>query len=166
VLLDSLTRLGRAHNNAAPSGGRTMTGGIDTAALQAPKRLLGAARNTEGGGTLTIIASALVDTGSAGDGVLFEEYKGTGNAELRLDRRIAERRVFPAIDVTASGTRREELLLGPDELNVVRAVRRAVAQLPPGQALDQLLDHLKRTRSNAEFLRRLAGGGQGRAAAS
>ena len=157
VLLDSLTRLGRAHNNAAPAGGRTMTGGIDTAALQAPKRLLGAARNTEGGGTLTIIASALVDTGSAGDGVLFEEYKGTGNAELRLDRRIAERRVFPAIDVTASGTRREELLLAPDELNVVRAVRRAVAQLPPGQALDQLLDHLKRTRSNAEFLHRLAG---------
>ena len=166
VLLDSLTRLGRAHNNAAPSGGRTMTGGIDTAALQAPKRLLGAARNTDGGGTLTIIASALVDTGSAGDGVLFEEYKGTGNAELRLDRRIAERRVFPAIDVTASGTRREELLLAPDELNVVRAVRRAVAQLPPGQALDQLLDHLKRTRSNAEFLHRLAAGGRARAAAS
>jgi transcription termination factor Rho len=120
VLLDSLTRLGRAHNNAAPSGGRTMTGGIDTAALQAPKRLLGAARNTDGGGTLTIIASALVDTGSAGDGVLFEEYKGTGNAELRLDRRIAERRVFPAIDVTASGTRREETAPRPR-----RAQRRA-----------------------------------------
>jgi transcription termination factor Rho len=164
VLLDSLTRLGRAQNNASPAGGRTLTGGIDSAALQAPKRLLGAARNTDGAGSLTIIATALVDTGSAGDGVLFEEYKGTGNAELRLDRRIAERRVFPAIDVTASGTRREELLLAPDELAVVRAVRRAVAQLPPGQALDQLLEHLRRTRTNAEFLHRLAANGQRRAA--
>jgi transcription termination factor Rho len=156
VLLDSLTRLGRANNNAAPSGGRTLTGGVDSAALQAPKRLLGAARNTDGAGTLTIIASALVDTGSAADNLLFEEYKSTGNAELRLDRRIAERRVFPAIDITTSGTRREELLLAPDELAVVRAVRRAVAQLPPGQALDQLLGHLRRTRTNAEFLNRLA----------
>jgi len=164
VLLDSLTRLGRAHNNAAPGGGRTMTGGLDSAALQAPKRLLGAARNTDDAGTLTIIASSLVDTGSAGDNILFEEYKSTGNAELRLDRRIAERRVFPAIDITTSGTRREELLMSPDELAVVRAVRRAVAQLPPGQALDQLLDHLRRTRSNAEFLRRLAANGQRRAA--
>jgi transcription termination factor Rho len=164
VLLDSLTRLGRAHNNASPSGGRTLSGGIDSAALQAPKRLLGAARNTDDAGSLTIIASALVDTGSAGDNLLFEEYKSTGNAELRLDRRIAERRVFPAIDVTTSGTRREELLLAPDELAVVRAVRRAVAQLTPGQALDQLLEHLRRTRTNAEFLHRLAANGQRRAA--
>jgi transcription termination factor Rho len=166
VLLDSLTRLGRANNNASPAGGRTLTGGIDSAALQMPKRLLGAARNADGAGSLTIIASALVDTGSAGDNLLFEEYKSTGNAELRLDRRIAERRVFPAIDITTSGTRREELLLAPDELAVVRAVRRAVAQLPPPQALDQLLEHLRRTRSNAEFLHRLAAGGQRRAAAS
>ena len=131
---------------------------IDFTALPPPKRLLGAARNLENGGSLTIIATALAENGSALDNLIFEEYKSTGNAELRLDRRIAERRVFPAIDVTASGTRREELLLAPDELNVVRAVRRAVAQLPPGQALDQLLDHLKRTRTNAEFLHRLSAG--------
>ncbi|GAA0916701.1 transcription termination factor Rho [Virgisporangium aurantiacum] len=155
VIVDSITRLGRAHNNAAPGGGRTLTGGIDSAALQAPKRLLGAARNTESAGSLTVIASALVDTGSVGDGVLFEEYKGTGNAELRLDRRIAERRVFPAIDITASGTRRDDLLMDPQELAATHALRRALAQLPPAQALDQLLDRLRRTGSNAEFLYRL-----------
>ena len=155
VIVDSITRLGRAHNTAAPGGGRTLTGGIDSAALQAPKRLLGAARNTESAGSLTVIASALVDTGSVGDGVLFEEYKGTGNAELRLDRRIAERRVFPAIDITASGTRRDDLLMDPDELAATHALRRALAQLPPAQALDQLLDRLRRTGSNAEFLYRL-----------
>jgi transcription termination factor Rho len=158
VIVDSITRLGRAHNNAAPGGGRTLTGGIDSAALQAPKRLLGAARNTESAGSLTVIASALVDTGSVGDGVLFEEYKGTGNAELRLDRRIAERRVFPAIDITASGTRRDDLLMDPDELAATHALRRALAQLPPAQALDQLLDRLRRTGSNAEFLYRLTAG--------
>jgi transcription termination factor Rho len=155
VLLDSITRLGRAYNNASPAGGRTLSGGIDAAALQAPKRLLGAARNTETAGSLTIIASALVDTGSAGDNLLFEEYKGTGNAELRLDRRIADRRVFPAIDITTSGTRREDLLLSPQDLAAIHALRRAVSQLPPARAIDQLLEHLRRTRTNAEFLRRL-----------
>ena len=158
VIVDSITRLGRAHNNAAPGGGRTLTGGIDSAALQAPKRLLGAARNTESAGSLTVIASALVDTGSAGDAVLFEEYKGTGNAELRLDRRIAERRVFPAIDINASGTRRDDLLMDPRELEATHALRRALAQLPSGPALDQLLDRLRRTGSNAEFLYRLTAG--------
>jgi transcription termination factor Rho len=161
IVLDSITRLGRSHNNASAPGGRTMTGGIDSAALQAPKRLLGAARNTEAAGSLTIIASALVDTGSAGDNLLFEEYKGTGNAELRLDRRIAERRVFPAIDISASGTRKEELLLTPRELAATHALRRALSQLPPTQALEQLLTHLRRTRTNAEFLSRLAGNGRG-----
>jgi transcription termination factor Rho len=155
VIVDSITRLGRAHNNAAPGGGRTLSGGIDSAALQAPKRLLGAARNTETAGSLTVIASALVDTGSAGDKLLFEEYKGTGNAELRLDRQIAERRVYPAVDVNASGTRREELLLDPRELTATHALRRALAQIPAPQALDQLLDRLRRTGSNAEFLYRL-----------
>ena len=158
VIVDSITRLGRAYNNAAPGGGRTLTGGIDSAALQAPKRLLGAARNTESAGSLTVIASALVETGSAGDTVLFEEYKGTGNAELRLDRKIAERRVFPAVDVNASGTRREELLLDPRELAATHALRRALAQVPAPQALDQLLDRLRRTGSNAEFLYRLTAG--------
>ena len=155
VIVDSITRLGRAHNNAASGGGRTLTGGIDSAALQAPKRLLGAARNTESGGSLTVIASALVETGSAGDKLLFEEYKGTGNAELRLDRQIAERRTYPAVDVNASGTRREDLLLDPRELAATHALRRALAQLPAPQALDQLLDRLRRTGSNAEFLYRL-----------
>jgi transcription termination factor Rho len=156
VIVDSITRLGRAYNNVAPGGGRTLSGGIDSAALQAPKRLLGAARNTETAGSLTVIASALVDTGSAGDTLLFEEYKGTGNAELRLDRRIAERRVFPAIDINASGTRREELLMDPRELAATHALRRALAQIPAPQALDQLLDRLRRTGSNAEFLYRLS----------
>jgi transcription termination factor Rho len=155
VVLDSITRLGRAHNNAAPGGGRTLTGGIDSTALQAPKRLLGAARATDGNGSLTIIASALVDTGSAGDGLLFEEFKGTGNAELRLDRRIADRRVFPAIDILASGTRRDDLILPPQELAASHALRRALSQLPREQALDQLLEHLRRNRTNAEFLYRL-----------
>jgi transcription termination factor Rho len=158
VIVDSITRLGRAYNNVAPGGGRTLTGGIDSAALQAPKRLLGAARNTESAGSLTVIASALVETGSAGDNVLFEEYKGTGNAELRLDRKIAERRVYPAVDVNASGTRREELLLDPRELAATHALRRALAQVPAPQALDQLLDRLRRTGSNAEFLYRLTAG--------
>ncbi len=155
VIVDSITRLGRAYNNAAPGGGRTLTGGIDSAALQMPKRLLGAARNTESAGSLTVIASALIDTGSAGDKVLFEEYKGTGNAELRLDRQIAERRVFPAVDINASGTRREELLMDPRELAATHALRRALAQIPAPQAIDQLLDRLRRTGSNAEFLYRL-----------
>ncbi|TQM84991.1 transcription termination factor Rho [Saccharothrix saharensis] len=155
VLLDSATRLGRAYNLAAPTGGRTLSGGVDAGALTAPKRFLGAARNVEGGGSLTVIATALVETGSAGDTLLFEEYKGTGNAELRLDRRSAARRVFPAVDVHQSGTRREDLLLTPGEAVATRLLRRVLA----GQedALDVLLDGLRKTNDNAEFLTRLRG---------
>jgi transcription termination factor Rho len=152
ILLDSITRLGRAYNLAAPSGGRTLSGGIDSGALLAPKRLLGAARNLEDGGSLTFIATALVDTGSAGDGLIFEEFKSTGNAELRLMRAMADRRVFPAVDVESTGTRHEELLLAPDELALVRALRRA---LHPQQGTEALLERLRRTGSNAEFLRSL-----------
>ena len=152
ILLDSITRLGRAYNLSAPSGGRTLSGGIDAGALHAPKRLLGAARNLEDGGSLTIIATALVDTGSTGDGLIFEEFKSTGNAELRLKRAVADRRVFPAVDIEATGTRHEELLLAPDELALVRALRRA---LNPQQGTEALLDRLRRTGSNAEFLHSL-----------
>jgi transcription termination factor Rho len=152
ILLDSITRLARAYNLAAPSGGRTMTGGIDASALQGPKRILGAARNLEQGGTLTIIASALVETGSTGDGFLFEEFKSTGNAELRLLRALADRRIFPAVDVESSGTRREELLLDPEELVAVRRLRRALHTMDGQQAGEHLLDGLRRTQSNTEFL--------------
>jgi transcription termination factor Rho len=156
VLLDSLTRLGRAYNLAARGNGRILSGGIDSAALSPPKRLLGAARNVENGGSLTIIATALVETGSAGDTLIFEEFKSTGNAELRLDRRIADRRVFPAVDVTTSGTRKEEILLSPEELVVVRRVRKALNSLDPHQAIDQVLDQMRRTRTNYEFLSQIA----------
>ncbi|TDV46046.1 transcription termination factor Rho [Actinophytocola oryzae] len=150
VLLDSLTRLGRAYNLAAPTNGRTLSGGVDSSALLPPKRFLGAARNIEGGGSLTIFASALVDTGSLGDSVLFEEFKGTGNAELRLDRKAAERRVFPAVDVRASGTRKEELLMSPEELAATQLVRRSLAGRD--SAVDLLIEGLRRTQTNAEFL--------------
>ena len=156
VLLDSITRLGRAYNLAAPSGGRTLSGGIDSTALQAPKRLLGAARNIEHGGSLTIIATALVETGSAGDNLIFEEFKSTGNAELRLMRAMADRRIFPAIDVDSSGTRKEELLLGPDELALIRRLRKALQGLDGNQSVEQLLDRLRKTGSNAEFLMQLS----------
>jgi transcription termination factor Rho len=156
VLLDSLTRLGRAYNLAARGNGRILSGGIDSAALSPPKRLLGAARNIENGGSLTIIATALVETGSAGDTLIFEEFKSTGNAELRLDRRIADRRVFPAVDVTTSGTRKEEILLSPEELVVLRRVRKALNAVDPQQAIDQLLDQLRRSRTNYEFLTQVA----------
>jgi transcription termination factor Rho len=155
VLLDSITRLGRAYNLAARANGRTLSGGIDAAALNPPKQLLSAARNIEGGGSLTIIASALVDTGSAADGVFYEEFKSTGNAELRLDRKIADKRLFPAIDIEPSGTRKEEILLARDELAIVRALRRSLHALDPHQALEQLLDRLRRTASNVEFLVRI-----------
>jgi transcription termination factor Rho len=156
VLLDSITRLGRAYNLAAKVGGRTLSGGIDSAALHPPKRLLGAARNIENGGSLTIIASALVETGSAGDTLIFEEFKGTGNAELRLDRKIADKRVFPAIDIDPSGTRRDEVLLAPDELAVVRKLRNALRSLEPSQAMEQLVGQLRRTSTNLEFLAHVA----------
>jgi transcription termination factor Rho len=152
VLLDNLTRLGRAYNNATRSSGRILTGGIDAAALYPPKRFLGAARNIEEGGSLTIIATALVETGSAGDAVIFEEYKSTGNAELKLDRRTADRRVFPAIDVHQTGTRREEALLAPDEHNAMTRLRRVLVGMDSQSALDLMIDRLKKTTTNAEFL--------------
>lgn len=158
VLLDSITRLARAYNLAAPTGGRTMSGGIDSAALHPPKRLLGAARNMENGGSLTIIATAMVDTGSTMDSVIFEEFKSTGNAELRLDRKLAERRMFPAVDIHSSGTRMEEVLLAPDELAIVGRLRRAFSGQDAQQSLEQLLDQLRRSGSNFEFLTRIAGG--------
>ncbi len=156
VLLDSITRLGRAYNLAAPASGRILSGGVDSTALYPPKRFLGAARNIENGGSLTILATALVETGSAGDTVIFEEFKGTGNAELKLDRKIADKRVFPAVDVDQSSTRKEEILLAPDELAVTIKLRRVLHALEPQQALDLLLDRLKKTRNNSEFLMQIA----------
>jgi len=156
VLLDSITRLGRAYNNASPASGRILSGGIDSTALYPPKRFLGAARNIENGGSLTIIATALVETGSTGDTVIFEEFKATGNAELKLTRRSAQSRVFPAVDIEASGTRREEILLAPDEWAIIRRLRRVLHPLDTHQALDLLLDRLSRTAGNAEFLMRIA----------
>jgi transcription termination factor Rho len=156
VLLDSITRLGRAYNLAAPASGRILSGGVDSTALFPPKRFLGAARNIEHGGSLTIFASALVETGSAGDTVIFEEFKGTGNAELKLDRRIADKRVFPAIDIDQSSTRKEDLLMAPDEHAVVLKLRRVLAALDSQQALDLVLDRLRKTRSNVEFLMQVA----------
>jgi len=152
VLLDSITRLGRAYNNASPASGRILSGGVDSTALYPPKRFLGAARNIEEGGSLTIIATAMVETGSTGDTVIFEEFKGTGNAELKLDRKIAERRVFPAVDVNPSGTRKDELLLSPDEFAVVHKLRRVLSGLDPHQAIDLLMSQLRKTKNNYEFL--------------
>jgi transcription termination factor Rho len=156
VLLDSVTRLGRSYNLAAPASGRIMSGGIDSTALYPPKRFLGAARNIENGGSLTIIATALVETGSMADTVIFEEFKGTGNAELKLDRKIAERRTFPAIDIHQSGTRKEEILLAPEELAITHKLRKVLHSLDTQAALDLLLDKLKKTRTNIEFLMQIA----------
>ncbi|MBF6133472.1 transcription termination factor Rho [Nocardia otitidiscaviarum] len=152
VLLDSITRLGRAYNNSSPASGRILSGGVDSTALYPPKRFLGAARNIENGGSLTIIATAMVETGSTGDTVIFEEFKGTGNAELKLDRKIAERRVFPAVDVNPSGTRRDDLLMSPDEAAVIHKLRRVLSGLDSHQAIDLLIDRLKKSKSNIEFL--------------
>ncbi|OHF35848.1 transcription termination factor Rho [Corynebacterium sp. HMSC074A01] len=152
VLLDSITRLGRAYNNSSPASGRILSGGVDSNALYPPKRFLGAARNIEEGGSLTIIATAMVETGSAGDTVIFEEFKGTGNAELKLDRKIAERRVFPAVDVNPSGTRKDELLMSPEEARVMHKLRRILSALDPQQSIDMLIKQLKKTKSNGEFL--------------
>ena len=157
ILLDSLTRLARAYNLAQPASGRILSGGVDSTALYPPKRFLGAARNIEGGGSLTILASALIDTGSKMDEVIFEEFKGTGNMELKLDRSLAERRVFPAIDPVASGTRREELLLDPQEAPLVWAVRRILSNMNSTErAMDMLIRSLKQTKDNQEFLLRTA----------
>ncbi|MET7269658.1 transcription termination factor Rho [Streptomyces flaveolus] len=152
VLLDSITRLGRAYNLAAPASGRILSGGVDSTALYPPKRFFGAARNIEDGGSLTILATALVDTGSRMDEVIFEEFKGTGNMELKLDRKLADKRIFPAVDVDASGTRKEEILLGSDELAIVWKLRRVLHALDSQQAIELLLDKMKQTKSNAEFL--------------
>ncbi len=152
VLLDSITRLGRAYNLAAPASGRILSGGVDSTALYPPKRFFGAARNIENGGSLTILATALVETGSRMDEVIFEEFKGTGNMELKLDRRLADKRIFPAVDVDASGTRKEEILMARDELQVVWKLRRVLSALEDQQAIELLLNKLKETKSNIEFL--------------
>ncbi len=152
VLLDSLTRLSRAYNLAAPASGRILSGGVDASALYPPKRFFGAARNIENGGSLTILASALVETGSKMDEVIFEEFKGTGNMELRLSRSLADKRIFPAVDVNASGTRREEILMPQDELRIVYKLRRVMGALDQQQAIELLLGKLKETKSNVEFL--------------
>ena len=156
VLLDSITRLGRAYNNSSPASGRILSGGVDSNALYPPKRFLGAARNIENGGSLTIIATAMVETGSTGDTVIFEEFKGTGNAELKLDRAISERRIFPAVDVNPSGTRKDELLLVPEEARIMTKLRRILSGLDSFAAIDLLIKQLKKTRSNGEFLMQVA----------
>ena len=152
VLLDSMTRLGRAYNLAAPASGRILSGGVDSTALYPPKKFFGAARNIENGGSLTILATALVETGSRMDEVIFEEFKGTGNMELKLDRKLADKRVFPSVDVDASGTRKEELLMAPDELKIVWKLRRVLHALDQQQAIELLLTKLRDTKSNLEFL--------------
>ncbi|MEU7105833.1 transcription termination factor Rho [Streptomyces sp. NPDC046215] len=156
VLLDSITRLGRAYNLAAPASGRILSGGVDSTALYPPKKFFGAARNIEDGGSLTILATALVETGSRMDEVIFEEFKGTGNMELKLDRKLADKRIFPAVDVDPSGTRKEEILLGADELAIVWKLRRVLHALDSQQAIELLLDKMKQTKSNAEFLMQIA----------
>ena len=152
VLLDSMTRLGRAYNLAAPASGRILSGGVDSTALYPPKRFFGAARNIEHGGSLTILATALVETGSRMDEVIFEEFKGTGNMELKLDRRLADKRIFPAVDVDASGTRKEDLLMSPEELKIVWKLRRVLHALDQQQSIELLLNKLRETNSNSEFL--------------
>ncbi len=152
ILLDNITRLGRAYNNSAPASGRILSGGVDSTALYPPKRFFGAARNIEHGGSLTILAAALIETGSRMDEVIFEEFKGTGNMELRLRRELAEKRLFPAVDVDSSSTRKEEILLSPEELKIVWQLRRVLHALEPQQALELLMEQLRKTKSNAEFL--------------
>ncbi len=152
ILLDSITRLARAHNTEAPSGGKLLSGGLDSNAMQKPKRFFGAARSIEEGGSLTILATALIDTGSRMDEVIFEEFKGTGNMEVHLDRRLVDKRVWPAIDINRSGTRKEELLMHPDEAERVRALRRVLADMHPVEAMELVTNRLRKTKSNAEFL--------------
>ena len=156
ILLDSITRLARAHNVVVPHSGKILSGGVDANALQKPKRFFGAARNIDGGGSLTIVATALIETGSRMDEVIFEEFKGTGNMELVLDRRLADRRVYPAIDINRSGTRKEELLLDKDELNRVYLLRNFLADMPAVEAMEFLLERMKRTKTNKEFFATMA----------
>jgi transcription termination factor Rho len=152
ILLDSVTRLARAHNAVVPPSGKILSGGIDSNALQKPKRFFGSARNIEEGGSLTIIATALIDTGSRMDDVIFEEFKGTGNLEINLDRKLTEKRIFPSIDINKSGTRKEELLLPAGDFNRIIVLRRVLAQLSPTEAMELLLDKLSKTKSNSDFL--------------
>ena len=158
ILLDSITRLARAYNTVVPASGKILSGGVDANALQKPKRFFGAARNLEEGGSLTIIATALVDTGSRMDEVIFEEFKGTGNSEVHLDRKLADRRVFPAIDIQKSGTRKEELLMSKEDLNRVYVLRRVLTPLSPVEAMELLLSKMGKTKSNGEFLNAMSGG--------
>jgi transcription termination factor Rho len=152
ILLDSITRLARAYNTIVPTSGKVLSGGVDSNALQRPKRFFGAARNIEQGGSLTIIASALVDTGSRMDEVIFEEFKGTGNSEVHLDRKLADRRVFPAIDIQKSGTRKEELLMAREDLQRVWVLRKVLTPLSPVEAMELLLSKMTKTKTNNEFL--------------
>ena len=152
ILLDSITRLTRAYNLTVPPSGRTLSGGLDPAALHMPKRFFGAARNMRGGGSLTILATALVETGSKMDDVVYEEFKGTGNMELVLDRKLSERRVFPAIDIPKSSTRREDLLLSEEEQEAINIMRKALNGLKPEEAVDKILDMFSKTRNNMEFV--------------
>ncbi|HKC58099.1 MAG TPA: hypothetical protein VKC35_18335, partial [Vicinamibacterales bacterium] len=152
ILLDSITRLARAYNTVIPASGKVLSGGLDSNALQKPKRFFGAARNIEEGGSLTIMATALVDTGSRMDDIIFEEFKGTGNMEIHLDRKLTDKRVFPSIDITKSGTRKEELLIAKEDLNRVWVLRKVLNPLSPTEAMELLLDKMGKTRSNADFL--------------
>ncbi|MEG2725455.1 MAG: transcription termination factor Rho, partial [Kiritimatiellia bacterium] len=152
ILLDSITRLARAYNTTAPHSGKILSGGLDANAMHKPKRFFGAARNIEHGGSLTILATALVETGSKMDDVIFEEFKGTGNMELRLDRALSDRRIFPAINIEQSGTRKEDLLLHPEELSRIWAMRKVLSPVGSGEAMDIILKRLRLTGSNAEFL--------------
>jgi transcription termination factor Rho len=158
ILLDSITRLARAYNTIVPASGKVLSGGVDSNALQRPKRFFGAARNIEEGGSLTINATALVDTGSRMDEVIFEEFKGTGNSEIHLDRKLTDRRVFPSIDITKSGTRKEELLLQKEELNRVWVLRKVLTPLSPSEAMELLLSKMGKTKTNSEFLAAMASG--------
>jgi transcription termination factor Rho len=158
ILIDSITRLARAYNTIVPASGKVLSGGVDSNALQRPKRFFGAARNIEEGGSLTIVATALVDTGSRMDEVIFEEFKGTGNSEIHLDRKLTDRRVFPSIDITKSGTRKEELLLPKEELNRVWVLRKVLTPLSPSEAMELLLSRMSKTKTNGEFLASMAAG--------
>jgi transcription termination factor Rho len=152
ILLDSITRLARAYNTVAPPSGKVLSGGLDSNALQKPKRFFGAARNIEEGGSITIMSTALIDTGSRMDDVIFEEFKGTGNMEIHLDRKLVDKRVFPAIDIIKSGTRKEELLIPKDDLNRIWVLRKVLTPLSPVEAMELLLDKMGKTKSNSEFL--------------
>ena len=156
-MLDSITRLARAYNTVVPPSGKVLSGGVDSNALQRPKRFFGAARNIEEGGSLTIIATALIETGSRMDDVIFEEFKGTGNMEIHLDRKLVDKRVFPSIDINKSGTRKEELLLPKDEITRVWILRKVLSPLSPVEAMELLLDKMSRTKSNSEFLASMSG---------